>query len=214
MDSCQGEIVVGNRFHDLIESGECLVPGETICDPRDEQAHIARYKWAQHFCENVVVLDAACGVGYGTKLLAEVAESVHGIDKSADAIQYAWEYHAVPNNGFEERSVYAISRIKAAFGVIVSFETIEHLSKPERFVREVHKTLSVGGLFIVSAPEFGGWKSQWHFWDFTKEALRDVLSMEFDMSRARYFLQNLGDTIVEDSEQRHDFPTHIYVCVK
>lgn len=203
-----------DRFHDLIESGECLVPGKTIGDPRDEQAHIARYQWVQQFCKGVIVLDTACGVGYGTKILAEVAEHVHGVDKSADAIQYAWEYYAVPNNGFEERSVYAISRIKAVFSRIVSFETIEHLRKPERFVREVHKTLPEGGLFIVSAPETGEDQSHWHFWSFTKQALSDVLSTAFDMSRACYFLQNLGDTFTENGEQRYDFPTHIYVCVR
>lgn len=206
--------MLSDRFHDLVECGECLVPGRTECDPRDEQAHIARYTWAQQFCEGNLVLDAACGAGYGTKILAEVARHVHGIDKSADAIQYAWAYYAVPNNGFEERSVYAISRIKAVLDRIVSFETIEHLRKPERFVREAYKTLPEGGLFIVSAPETGDNKSLWHFWSFTKQALGDVLSTAFDMSRARYFLQNLGDVFTEDGTQEYNFPTHIYVCVR
>lgn len=202
------------RFHDLIASGECMVPGKTACDPRDEQAHIARYQWAQQFCKDSIVLDAACGVGYGTKILAEVAKHVHGIDRSASAIQYAWEHYAVPNNGFEERSVFAISRIKADFDVVVSFETIEHLRKPERFVREVYKTLSENGLLVVSAPESGEHMSRWHFWDFTREALGDVLSTQFDMTRARYFLQNLGDVFTEDGRQEYDFPTHVYVCVR
>lgn len=206
--------MLSNRFHDLVDSGECMVPGKTACDPRDEQAHIERYVWAQQFCKDRNVLDAACGTGYGTKILAEVAKHVHGVDKSADAIQYAWAYYAVPNNGFEERSVYAISRIKSPIERVVSFETIEHLRRPERFVREVYKTLPDNGIFIVSAPESGENKSYWHFWDFTKQALGDVLSIAFDMSRARYFLQNLGDVFTKDGEQEYDFPTHIYVCRK
>lgn len=192
-----------------------MVPGETACDPRDLKAHLARYEWARQFCEGKIVLDAACGSGYGAKILAEVAEHVHGIDKSATAIQYAWAFYAVPNNGFEERSVYAISRIDTQVAVVTSFETIEHLRKPERFVKQAYKTLEEGGLFVVSAPE--GSTSCWHFWDFTQQALYDVLSVSFDMSRARYFRQNLGDSFVENGtlEKAPGLPiTHIFVCVK
>lgn len=204
-----------DKYHGLIETGECLVPDRTKCDPRDQQAHLARYEWAQQFCEGKEVLDAACGCGYGTEILAEVATHVHGVDKNADAIQYAWEHYAVPNNGFEDRSVYLITRIKAVFDVVVSFETIEHLRKPERFVHQVYDTLSEDGLFVVSAPQSGEIKSQWHHWDFTKEALKEVLETAFDMSQARYFLQNFGDVFVEDGEIGVvEHPTHIYVVEK
>jgi 2-polyprenyl-3-methyl-5-hydroxy-6-metoxy-1,4-benzoquinol methylase len=200
------------RYEALIKTGECMVPGETACDPRDLLAHLSRYRWAQDFCRGKEVLDAACGCGYGTKIIAKVATSVHGIDNNAAAIQYAWEHYKADNNGFEERSVYAVSRIKASFDVVVSFETIEHLRRPERFVRQVYDLLHPGALFIVSAPQSGEVMSEWHFWDFTKEALAEVLATSFDMTDARYFVQNLGDEFTEDGEIGDiDFPTHIYV---
>lgn len=203
------------KFEELIGLRECMVPGKTACDPRDLQAHLARYEWAKQFCKDKIVLDAACGSGYGTKMLAEVAEHVHGIDRSAAAVQYAWQHYAVPNNGFEERSVYAIVRIPTRFDVVASFETIEHLRKPERFVKQVYDALNEGGLFLVSAPE--GSYSEWHVWDFTEETLCEVLSVSFDMSRAKYLRQNLGDSFVPNGtlEKAEGLPiTHVYVCVK
>lgn len=207
-----------NKYETLLTIGECFVPGEKgneWRDPGDVKAHFARYRWAKQFCKGKEVLDAACGCGYGTKILAEVATSVHGMDNNAEAIQYAWEHYTVENNGFEERSVYAISRIHARFDVVVSFETIEHLRRPERFVSQVCDLLREGDLFVVSAPQSGAQVSYWHFWDFTKDVLREALETAFDMSQARYFLQNLGDIFIEDGEIgviKH--PTHIYVVEK
>lgn len=206
---------MGKKYEALFKSGECMVPGKTACDPNDLKAHIARYKWAQQYCRDKEVLDVACGCGYGTKILAEVATSVHGMDNNPEAVQYAWEHYAVDNNGFEERSVYTVARIKAMFDVVVSFETIEHLRKPERFVQQVWDLLPSGSVFVVSAPQSGEAMSQWHHWDFTKDALAEVLETAFDMTNAQYFLQNLGDEFTKDGKiGAIKFPTHIYVVEK
>ena len=203
------------KYHDLVQSGECLVPGLTPCDPQDEAGHIARYEWALQFARGWTVLDVACGCGYGTKILAETATHVHGIDLNSDAIQYAWDHYAVPNNGFEERSVYAISRLER-FGVIVSFETIEHLRNPERFIAQCWKALIEGGTLVMSAPE--GSSSSWHFWDFTQQELYEVIATRFDMSGARYFCQGFGALIKEPAEGDKNtlaLPrTHIFVVRK
>lgn len=203
-----------DKYAKLIADGECMVPGKSACAPNDLKAHLARYEWAKQFCEGKEVLDAACGCGYGTKMLAEVATSVHGVDNNADAIQYAWKHYAVDNNGFEERSVYAVSRLRAQFDVVVSFETIEHLKKPERFISQVYDLLQKGALFIVSAPQSGAQMSRWHFWDFTKEALKEVLETAFDLSQARYFLQNIGDVFTENGTQKYVHSSHIYIVEK
>ena len=41
------------------------------------------YHYASDFCHNGLVLDFGCGSGYGTALLAGVAEHVLGVDMSA-----------------------------------------------------------------------------------------------------------------------------------
>ena len=58
-------------------------------DPQTVCEHIHRYHFAKQLVNNKVVLDAACGSGYGSALLAEEAKEVYGIDISEEAIEYA-----------------------------------------------------------------------------------------------------------------------------
>ncbi len=51
--------------------------------------HYHRYALASIWCADERVLDAACGEGYGSALLAESARSVHGVDLSTAAIEHA-----------------------------------------------------------------------------------------------------------------------------
>ena len=55
--------------------------------------HLPRYKLAQKYCEGKKVLDIACGTGYGSKELAEVASSVIGIDVDKASVELAQKVH-------------------------------------------------------------------------------------------------------------------------
>jgi len=66
---------------------ERIVPDET--EPGIVALHLKRYEFARPFCVGKDVLDAGCGVGYGTAYLAETARRVVGVDVDADAIEYA-----------------------------------------------------------------------------------------------------------------------------
>ena len=66
---------------------ERIVPDET--EPGIVALHLKRYEFARPYCVGKHVLDAGCGVGYGSAFLSEAARSVVGVDVSADAIEYA-----------------------------------------------------------------------------------------------------------------------------
>ncbi len=53
----------------------------------DEARHLAAYLYATEFVRGRRVLDAGCGEGFGTQVLADYAEEVVGIDYSAAAIE-------------------------------------------------------------------------------------------------------------------------------
>ena len=53
------------------------------------ELHLSRYRFAKSYCAGKRVLDAACGTGYGSAVLAEAADEVHGIDKCGEAVAYA-----------------------------------------------------------------------------------------------------------------------------
>ena len=86
--------------------------------------HVARYEFAKSRV-NGFVLDAACGVGYGSWLMSDVADVV-GVDIEPEAIEYAKTHYAGP-----DYRVGKVEDIDARYDWVVSFETIEHLERPD-----------------------------------------------------------------------------------
>ena len=114
--------------------------------------HIVRYEFAAPFCAGLSTLDVACGAGYGSSYLAERASFVVGGDADQGAIEFARSNYSAPNLRFDMMNALEMPFRDASFDRVVSFETIEHLSDIERFLREVTRVLARDGLFIVSTP--------------------------------------------------------------
>ena len=129
-------------------TGERMVPD--AADAGTFWEHVLRYRFAARRVQNCRVLDIACGEGYGSaSLLAAGAESVIGVDVSPEACA-----HARARYGLDARegSAEAIPLPDASVDVIVSFETIEHLTTPDLFVKECRRVLRPGGQLIISTP--------------------------------------------------------------
>ena len=129
---------------------ERIVPDDT--EPGIVALHMKRYAFALSSCRERDVLDVACGVGYGTAVLAEVARSVVGGDIDEDAVSYARTRYNRPNVQFTVLDAESLPFEDATFDTICSFETIEHLARPEALVREAARALRPSGTFIVSTP--------------------------------------------------------------
>jgi SAM-dependent methyltransferase len=114
--------------------------------------HLARYEFAAKHLRPGRVLDLACGVGYGTKLLAERSGGpVIGADLSPEAIAYARSRYAGPRIEFRVADAMAFADA-AGFDSIVSLETVEHLPDPQRFLAHAISLLLPGGTFVASVP--------------------------------------------------------------
>lgn len=118
--------------------------------------HVSRYVFASQFVKGKIVLDIACGSGYGSQLLLEAgAKEVIGVDVSEDAIEYCKKKYRDPKMKFVQGSVDLIPiDTEKSIDVIVSFETIEHVGDTEQktFLQQVKKFLKSDGVFIVSTP--------------------------------------------------------------
>ena len=58
-----------------------------------EPKHVERYEFASKYVnKNDTVLDAACGIGYGSTILAKKAGAVLSVDCSNEAIDYCKKY--------------------------------------------------------------------------------------------------------------------------
>lgn len=115
-------------------------------------AHLKRYDFARPLCAGRRVLDAACGVGYGSAFLAEQAASVVGVDVDAASVEYARGRYGSDRCTFEVMDVERLAFADGTFEVACSFETIEHVGDPERALAELARVLAPGGTLVVSTP--------------------------------------------------------------
>jgi SAM-dependent methyltransferase len=115
--------------------------------------HLKRYDFARPDCVDAVVLDAGCGVGYGSARLAEVAAKVTGVDVDADSVSYARTRYGGDNVEFLVADLTALPLGDASVDVVCMFEVIEHLPDREAALAEVARVLRPDGVFYVSTPQ-------------------------------------------------------------
>lgn len=124
-------------------------------DGLEAAIHIARYSFAEPYCANKRVLDVACGEGYGSRLLADWgASEVVGVDISIDAVQSAQRHFGGGNVSFiQSEGETLLEKFEPeSFDLIVSFETIEHVGDPVKFLTNVKRLLKPGGVIAISCP--------------------------------------------------------------
>lgn len=133
-------------------TGERFIPGQT--DMALAMEHINRYRFACNLIKGKDVLDIACGAGYGSHRMAQVAHSVMGADISEEAIKYCKESYVQDNLQYAVAKAEDMPFSDGQFDAVVSFETLEHIDeiKQKAFIREVRRVLRPGGLLIISTP--------------------------------------------------------------
>jgi SAM-dependent methyltransferase len=118
-----------------------------------ELEHLHRYLMATEVATGKIVLDIASGEGYGSAILAKVAEKVFGVDVSVDSVSHAREHYQEQNIEFIVGSCDRIPLPNSSVDLVVSYETIEHHEKHEEMIREIKRVLRPGGALIISSPD-------------------------------------------------------------
>lgn len=118
--------------------------------------HVQRYRWASAACAGLRVLDLCCGVGYGSLILDERAESVTGVDYDEEAIAEA-RRAAERGNGSSRFEVgdameWLERDLSERFDVIVCFEGLEHLPDFERALERLRRHAERGVRLFLSLP--------------------------------------------------------------
>lgn len=147
--------------------------------------HLHRYAFAGEFVKNKVVLDIACGEGYGTRLLANNAKFAYGIDISQEAVEHASNHYVANNLQYLKGDACSIPLQKEEIDLVVSFETIEHISGQELMIQECKRVLKKDGLLIISTPdkkyysEIPGYHNPFHVKELYPEEFRNLVSKYF-----------------------------------
>lgn len=115
--------------------------------------HVHRYAIACQLAVGKKVLDIACGEGYGSHLLAQVAHEVTGADINEETVLAARKKYKHQNLIFETASATSLPFPSASFDLVISFETLEHLAEQEQMIAECKRVLRPDGLLLISTPD-------------------------------------------------------------
>jgi ubiquinone/menaquinone biosynthesis C-methylase UbiE len=183
--------------------------------------HLHRYALALEYVENKIVLDIASGEGYGTNLLSKKAKMVYGVDISEEAINHAQEKYDRNNIEFKVGSVINIPFEENKFDVVVSFETIEHLTEQEQMLSEIKRVLKKDGILILSSPDREIYASRsvgniYHLKELTLKELLDLLKVQFKNIYVFKQLIAIGSLIIPTEHNVSRFKTYdgTYYSVK
>jgi SAM-dependent methyltransferase len=180
-------------------TGERLLPEQQRGELVHAQ-HLARYRFAAQFAKGRRVLDAACGEGYGTAMLAAAgASAAAGIDIDRATVDHAREKYGLE---FERADIGELPFEDGSFGLVVSFETLEHVPDAARAIAEFRRVLADDGVLIASTPNSTQYlvDNEFHEREFTEAELRALLAPHFP-ELALFYQQDWLTSAVMGAEQ-------------
>ena len=101
------------------------------------------------------VIDVGCGIGFHDFLMANKidVQEVVGIDYSAKSVEMANHYYPHKKIRRQVADIYEME--PKDFDMAVSFQVIEHLSEPAKFLKACVKLVKPGGWVVVITPNRG-----------------------------------------------------------
>ena len=135
--------------------------------------HIERYALVRQYAFGRVI-DAACGVGYGTYLVAknpDVKEIV-GVDCDSETIDFAKENY---EGGKIKFNCTTFEKVTEDFDVLLSLETIEHLEEPE-ILAEMAKRCHIKEIIVSYPMKKTTHYNKYHLWDFSRADIEHIFN--------------------------------------
>lgn len=130
---------------------DALEPGDAT-GLETHALHLERYRFAARHLRPGRVLDLACGVGYGTALLAEHPDvRAVGVDCDEAAIEFAQRRYRAKSLEFRVEDAFAFEDAEG-FETVVSLETVEHVEDPGALIERLAGLLRPGGCLVCSVP--------------------------------------------------------------
>lgn len=189
------------------ERMDALIDDDNYTKLGRREFHVDRYRFASKYVKNKLVADAACGTGYGTRVLLQEGKALKciGIDIDEKSISYAKRKHAVEGSEFICSPAENISLDTESLDVIVSFETLEHVDDENVLIGEFYRLLKTDGLLIISTPnEWPLSIAQYHTKEYDFEEFEKVLKTKFQIQKI--YNQNSGD---KERKYNHSQPKGI-----
>ena len=181
---------------------------ETFIQTRDTIDHLHRYAIVLDYIKDMVILDIACGEGYGSNLMSQQAQYVYGVDIDLETISSAQKKYNRHNLSFQTGRADLIPIETNSIDIVVSFETIEHHDKHEEMMLEIKRVLKPDGIIIISTPDKyfytdkRNFNNEFHVKELYREEFTSLINNHFKVSQL--FIQsyiNGNSYIFRDSHE-------------
>lgn len=158
--------------------------------------HLERYMTALKMVEETDdVLDCACGSGYGTKILSAKTKRIVGYDIDEPTINLAKK--TMPDIDFRCSDLQKTEFPKV--DKVISFETIEHLDKPEDFLNSLDTKILIGSVPNEDINPFNPYKFIWHKRHYTLGEITELLTeCGFELKRVGYQHGKESEVVFDD----------------
>jgi len=162
------------------------------------------------------VLEVACGRGGFSTVLESRGAAVFGADFSAAAIRIA---RTKSRNGmvcpsriaFSQADAQHLPFVNAAFDLVISCETIEHLMDPLAALREMARVCKPGGMLYLTTPNYLNLMGLYLAYDFLlgkdrRSAATQPIDHRWLFPRVRQMVNRSGWKIVKSDGTVHQVP--------
>lgn len=166
-----------------------------------EHTNLSNYFLVKECCRHKTILDAACGDGAGSAILAKSgARKVVAVDLNVRVINQAKADHHYDNLEFFVANIEQIDSLftDEKFDIIISNHSIEHLINTKRFLTGLKNLLSSNGILILSCSN--------------QEAIQDATIQPEPYSISQ-FLQESQAIFGRPSRVFHSYPAYGVVNV-
>jgi GT2 family glycosyltransferase/SAM-dependent methyltransferase len=206
---------MGEIFKRQAAAAALRFSGERLTDEAKGQIeieHLHRYFIARHYCRGKDVLDIASGEGYGAAYLAQVAQSVVGVEIDPISVEHATKSYDYPNLRFQIGDARRINLPDASIDVVVSFETLEHFFEQEAFLKEVRRVLRCDGILIISTPDQDIYSptsssaNPFHVRELTKDQFVSLLKQNFPWVSLCLQRPLIGSVVVPENSIQEESP--------
>jgi ubiquinone/menaquinone biosynthesis C-methylase UbiE len=180
--------------------------------------HQARYRWAATVSAGREVLDAGCGVGYGSAMLADAgATRVIGIDVDdavvADASSRYADRKVVE---FRQGDLRELPFDDSSFDLVVCFEAIEHIDRQDAALDELRRVLRGEGHLLLSSPNREVYPpgNPHHVHEYAPEELEEALRARFGVVELWRQHTWLASLLMDDGAASAGLETEIETSVR
>ena len=145
--------MTSRRESEINLEGESTPHQERPASASAEAAYdrLTGYGFARRYVEGKVVADIGRDVSYGSRLLAETAESVTGLASSPETVDEASAAYSAPNVSYRTVDLPDLPLGDGSCDVVVAFGVVEDLERPEDLVRTTKRILKEEGVLVISA---------------------------------------------------------------